>query len=351
MIYKRLIFPPLKWLSRKDPEIAHDLAVRTGKILQSTPGGIGLLKLLTRTPSKVGEYNMSGIPLTNPIGLAAGFDKQGEIPHVLANLFGSIELGAVLKYPQSGNPRPRCHRLEEEEGLLNWYSFNSVGVEQFVLNTQSIQDQPLRIPVGVNIGLNKEVLQEEDPVSKAMIDYCFVMNQVRNIAKWVTINVSSPNTPRLHMLQEPAAIDLILCNVMNEVTQIRNMWKQDVKVAVKVSGDVPRDKLLEIVAICIRRGVHGIIIGNTWPTTHNGQPCGKSGPALFETAFDRVKWAKRFMEESSNRISIVGCGGINSIDRAKKMLEEAGADSLQLLTALIYEGPNFPGRLARGLQR
>lgn len=314
-------------LFRMDAEDAH-------RLVTSTFGRHPWLYPSHRTPiiSEIGPVLWGG-----PVGLAAGADKGGHALMLWERLgFGSIELGTVLPRPQAGNARPRIHRLVEHKAVVNSMGFPSEGMDVVYARLAEYQDRDLwpRIPVGINISKNRDT-----PDDKAHGDYVAVTRRLREFAAWITVNVSSPNTPGLRDLQKADAIRRIVEPVMEEAEQ---------PVFVKLSPDMDYNDLEHTVHTCEDLRVAAIIATNTTlkrPVPAGDLKGGLSGDPLFDLALDSVDVIRRACS-----LPIVGVGGISSPARAIKMLK-AGCSAVQVYTPLVYEGPGLVHRINREVYR
>jgi len=276
-----------------------------------------------------------GLEFPNPVGLAAGLDKHAEHVDALAGLgFGFIELGGVTPQPQPGNPKPRLFRLPAARALINRYGLNSVGIERFV---QNLKIRTTRAVVGVNIGKNKDT-----PNERAAEDYELCLEALYPHVDYVTLNVSSPNTPGLRDLQGGDALSSLLEKILRTREALRQKHGRQVAVALKISPDLD-DKGIEDVAAAARRArIDGLVATNT-TTSRAGverlpqadEAGGLSGAPLKEKASSTIRTLHRHLQ---GEIPIIGVGGILSgADAAEKLA--AGAALVQIYTGLIYRGP------------
>ncbi|MCB4770641.1 quinone-dependent dihydroorotate dehydrogenase [Ancylobacter sp. Lp-2] len=314
-----------------DPETAHGLAIRA---LASLPAG-------TPAPDDPSlAMRAFGLDFPNPVGLAAGFDKEAEVPDAMLGVgFGFVEVGTITPRPQPGNPRPRNFRLAEDRGVINRYGFNSGG--------QMPARERLRLRrgrdgiVGVNVGANKEAL---DRVG----DYVSGVEAFAEYASYFTANVSSPNTPGLRDLQEERALDELLARML----EARDRWAPGVPLLLKIAPDLALAHLDAVVQVARRRKVDGLIVSNTTisrPASlrapQRKETGGLSGRPLFPLA-------TRMLAESYVRVEgafpLIGAGGIDSPEAAIAKIE-AGATLIQLYSALVYEGLGLVGRIKQGL--
>ncbi|GLI92281.1 dihydroorotate dehydrogenase (quinone) [Methylocystis echinoides] len=324
----------LPFLRLLDAEAAH----------RATIAGLKLLP--ARTPEQDDPrlaVSAFGFDFPNPIGLAAGFDKDAEVPDAMLGFgFGFVEVGTLTPRAQPGNPRPRAFRLLEDRGVINRYGFNNEGHAPALARLEA-----RRAPrhdggiVGVNIGANKDA---DDRVA----DYVAGVKAFAHVARYFTINVSSPNTPGLRDLQEPEALSELLARVI----EARDAARVRRPVLLKIAPDLTLDQLDGIVRVARARGVDGMIVSNTTisrPETLRSplaaQGGGLSGAPLFTLSTSML--AQTYLRVDG-RFPLVGAGGVDSADTALRKIE-AGATLVQLYSALVYEGPGLVGRIKQGL--
>jgi len=316
-------FTPL--LRLVDPERAHGWALRAL--------AAGLAGRQTQPDPAALEVRVLGLAFANPIGLAAGFDKNAVAIVPLMRLgFGCVEAGTVTPRPQPGNPRPRLFRLPQHRAVINRLGFNNEGLDAYVGRLKTIESRPARF--GANVGINKEGADPER-------DYPALVAAVTPYADYVTINVSSPNTPGLRDLQSEARLRAILEAIMAQVP-VRP------PLLVKLAPDLSDAGLAAVVETAIACGVQGLIISNTTIARPPGlagenslQVGGLSGAPLFERSTEMLRLAHRL---SRGRLVLVGCGGVRTgADVLAKL--RAGASLVQLYTEFAYEGPVLIPRL------
>jgi dihydroorotate dehydrogenase len=307
-----------------DPETAHDLSLRLAGLLPAR-------KALSR------PVRVMGIDFPNPVGLAAGLDKHAGHVGALARLgFGFLELGGVTPRPQPGNPRPRLFRLPQARALINRYGLNSVGVEAFAENLKHSRTSAI---VGVNIGKNKAT-----PNERAADDYERCMEVVYPLVHYVSINISSPNTPGLRELQSAEFLGALLKRLVQKRDALRERHGRQVALVLKASPDLD-DAAVRGMADAVRRErIDGLIVGNTTVSRdgvaglpHGNEEGGLSGQPLREKALAVLK---RFAIELQGEIPLVGCGGIMSGEDARQRFA-AGASLVQLYSGLVYRGPRL----------
>ena len=311
-----------------DPEAAHNLTLAALKTGQG-------LSLLPRAPAEdpILATELAGLRLPNPIGLAAGFDKDAEVPDAMLRLgFGFVECGSVCPRPQPGNPKPRLFRLVEDEAVINRFGFNSKGVEFAHARLAARAGKPGI--VGINLGANKD---SEDRTG----DYVSGLRALAPLASYVTVNISSPNTPGLRSLQDGAALADLIARVMAARGRL------EVPLFVKVAPDQGEDDWATIARASIDGGVDGLIVSNTTvsrpalASRHAGETGGLSGKPLKPLALAALK---RFRAETGGALPLIAVGGIASGQDAYARIR-AGASAVQLYSALVYHGPGLVTRI------
>ena len=314
-----------------DEENAHQLALRAAGL-----AGI-FLSAVPRSPVRA-----MGIEFPNPIGLAAGLDKNAEHIDALAGLgFGFIEVGTVTPRAQPGNPRPRLFRIEEKQAIINRFGFNNVGVDAFIANVRRSRWNGV---VGINIGKNADT-----PPERAIDDYALCLERVYAHAAYVTINISSPNTKGLRTLQEAHQLDALLSRLTALREQLSQRHGRAVPLVVKVAPDLSADEIQAIADAVRRHRIDGLIATNTTVSRtgveglrHASEAGGLSGAPVREMA-TRVLAA--FAAALKGEAALIGAGGILSgADAAEKF--RAGASLVQLYTGLIYRGPELVSECA-----
>jgi dihydroorotate dehydrogenase len=339
VIHRGLVRP---LLFRLDPERAHTLAIATLGVLARTPPVGALIERRLRVDDPRLHQELWGLQFSNPVGLGAGFDKQAHAVPAWANLgFGFAEIGTVTAVRQPGNPKPRVFRLPDERGLINRLGFNSDGADTVAerLKRWERAGRAHRIPLGINIGKTKVA---ED----AAADYVATFSRVAAYADYVTINVSSPNTPGLRDLQERNALETLVTRIAaaNRVNELRK------PILVKIAPDLDQAALEAIVAIARDRGVDGLIVSNTTVGREGvasplaAEAGGLSGAPLRDLSDDVL----RRVHLLAGGLPIVGVGGVfTGADAWRKIL--AGASLVQIYTRFVYEGAGLPRRINEDL--
>jgi dihydroorotate dehydrogenase len=312
-------------LHRIDPEAAHGLAIRALRAgLAPSPGPVTSPRLQTR---------LAGLDLPNPIGLAAGFDKNATAVGPLSLCgFGFVEVGAATPLPQPGNPKPRLFRLREDRAAINRFGFNNDGAEAIVAR---LAQRRAAVPVGLNLGANKTS-------SDRAADFAKVMDAARAHVDFATVNVSSPNTEKLRDLQGKAA----LAGLLDGVMAVRG----EVPVFLKIAPDLSPSEIEDLAEVAQEAGVAAIIATNTTldrdglRSAHAGETGGLSGQPLFEKS-TRVLARLSTLTD----IPLIGVGGVGSAEQAYAKIC-AGASAVQLYTALVYGGVTLAREIAEGLE-
>lgn len=330
MLY-RLARPLLFALSA---ERAHDLT------LNLLRGGAGRL-WPGRVPAR--PVTVMGLEFPNPVGLAAGLDKNGDCIDGLASLgFGFLEVGTVTPRAQPGNPTPRLFRLPEAGAIINRMGFNNHGVDALVANVRASRYSGV---LGINIGKNKDT-----PVERAVDDYLHCQAKVHAVADYLVVNVSSPNTPGLRSLQHGEALDALLGTLREAQTRLDQQNGKRVPLVIKIAPDNSEDELTAMAEALVRHGIDGVCVGNTTLARpgverlrHGGEQGGLSGVPLRPIA-DRA--LATMQHALAGRLPIIGVGGIHSGADAREK-QRLGADLVQVYSGLIYRGPGLVREIVR----
>jgi len=323
-----------------DPEKAHGLSLKSLDALAR----FGIASLAATSAPRV-PVRVMGLDFPNPVGLAAGLDKDGKHIDGLAALgFGFLEIGAVTPRAQPGNPPPRLFRLPEAEALINRLGFNNDGVEAL---TENIRRSRYRGILGINVGKNFDT-----PNEHAADDYVACLRKVYPHASFVTANVSSPNTKDLRTLQHAGRLDALLAALVAERDSLAKQHGKRVPLAVKVAPDLDEPGIEAIADRVAARGIDAVIATNTTASRDgvghlraSREPGGLSGAPLRALATAVVGRLRRQLPAS---VAVIGVGGIASAADAREKLD-AGANLVQLYTALVYRGPGLVGEIVRGL--
>jgi dihydroorotate dehydrogenase len=320
-----------------EPERAHRLAIRAARARRDEAAATGDSRL---------AVERLGLVFPNPIGLAAGFDKNGAVPDAMLSLgFGFVEVGTVTPLPQQGNPPPRLFRLAADRAVINRLGFNNDGHEAL---TERLYRRAGRSGiVGVNVGANRD---SEDRI----YDYVAGVRLFAPVAAYLTVNVSSPNTPGLRDLQAGAALGELLTRIDQARVAAAAESGRRTPLLLKIAPDMSDIALAELVGTALRLGVDGLVVSNTTVARpelksrrHAEEQGGLSGRPLFERSTAMLARARQF---AGPDWVIIGAGGVDSAAAAWSKIA-AGADLVQLYTGLIYEGPSLPKRIAAGLVR
>ena len=323
----------LALLHRMDPERAHDLSIR------ALAAGLAPLNGGPVTSERL-RLRLAGLDLPNPVGLAAGYDKNARVVGPLMRAgFGFVEVGAATPRAQPGNPKPRLFRLSEDQAIINRFGFNNEGAEAI---GRRLAARTAGIPVGLNIGANK------DSADRAA-DFAQVVRMAGEHADFLTVNVSSPNTEKLRDLQGAQALAALLLGVI----EARDSLSRRPPVLVKIAPDLSPAEITEIAAVASDLGLDGIIATNTTLSRdgisgpHAAQAGGLSGRPLFQRSTCVVAQLYR---DTQGRLPIIGVGGISSAEDAWQKLR-AGASAVQVYSAMIYQGLSLIPRIANDLDR
>ncbi len=327
-------------LLRLPAEAAHDLGLT----------GLDWAGQLITSPPKPLPVNLLGLNFPNPVGLAAGLDKNGDhIDSLLALGFGFVEIGTITPKPQPGNPKPRLFRLPTAKAVINRMGFNNKGVQHLVRRVErskAIQNQAI---IGINIGKNKTT-----PNAQAVNDYLFCLDQVYPVASYITINISSPNTANLRELQNHEALLQLLAPLRDRQQQLAVTHQRQVPLLVKLAPDLEQVQLDDIAEVIQQTEMQGVICGNTTVSRrgvsqlpHGRESGGLSGAPLKKKADNLLKSMRARLPD---QIPIIGVGGITKgQDAAGKI--KAGANLIQFYTGMIYHGPTLINECVNTLRK
>lgn len=333
MLYKTLVKPIVFLI---DPERAHYLTVSIFKFLLSIPLIGSLVKSNFKFESEKLSKDLFGLHFKNPIGLAAGFDKDGKSYNSMSSLgFGFIEIGTVTPKPQAGNPKQRLFRLPKDEALINRMGFNNEGVDAMVERLKNRKKD--HVIIGGNIGKNKVT-----PNEKAIDDYEICFNKLYDYVDYFVVNVSSPNTPDLRSLQDKEPLN----KLMSHISYLRSQKSEYKSVLLKIAPDLSFDQIDDVLEILENNKIDGIICSNTTISREglhtsdevvkqigNG---GLSGAPIKSKALNVVKYVR----QKNATIPIIGVGGINDGKSAQDMFS-AGANLVQVYSGMVYQGPSM----------
>lgn len=327
------------------PEAAHHF---TMPLLQRAARS-GLTSLLDRPAAD--PRHVMGLTFPNPVGLAAGLDKDGSYIDGLAALgFGFLEIGTVTPLAQPGNPMPRMFRLPRAQGLINRMGFNNGGVEAFVANVQASRFYQDRSGIlGLNIGKNATT-----PIERAIDDYLICLEKVYPFADYVTVNISSPNTANLRQLQEADELDSLLQQLKDKQHRLTDKHMRYVPIALKIAPDLDLDQIRVIADALCKHKIDGVIATNTTLSRkavdglpHAQQAGGLSGKPVADASTHVIRILKTQLGDA---VPIIGVGGIMSATDAEEKMR-AGASLIQLYTGLIYGGPGLINACAKALRK
>ncbi len=325
------------------PETAHEVALEGMRLLLRGPLASWMRSRVPNSPREV-----MGLTFPNPVGLAAGLDKNARYIDALGSLgFGFVEVGTVTPRPQPGNPKPRLFRLPKAQAIINRMGFNNLGVEQFITNVEQSRFAREGGILGLNIGKNFDT-----PVEKAVDDYLFCLRRVYPHASYVTVNISSPNTAGLRTLQHGDAFDELLARLKAEQARLSDQHGRYVPLAVKVAPDLAPEEVTTIADALRRHSIDGLIATNTTLSRegveglpHADEKGGLSGAPVFERSTAIVR---QFSQALAGELPIIAAGGILSGADAQAKID-AGASLVQIYTGFIYRGPELVREIAATL--
>ena len=324
-----------------NPEFAHHLAMKSLKLADI----LGLLNLVS-IKNKCKPRVVMGLKFNNPVGLAAGLDKNAEYIDCLSKLgFGFIEIGTVTPRAQPGNPKPRSFRLTKEEGIINRFGFNNDGIDKVIKN---IQKSKFKGILGINIGKNFDT-----PINKATEDYLICFRKSYLFASYITLNVSSPNTQNLRKLQEGESLDDLLRKIKEEQKVLHRTYGKYVPFLLKISPDNTTSQLSFICDLLIKYSIDGVIATNTTLSRNEvrkskkrNESGGLSGQPLWSKSLETLKFLKLKLD---GKIPIIGVGGIMSGEDGKVKIDN-GADLIQIYSGLIFKGYKLIHELCRTIK-
>jgi len=327
-----------------NPELIHHITFKIIKVGGMIPGKIWLWRLIFKVKDTRMEREVFGLKFDNPVGLAAGFDKDARLFDELASFgFGFVEIGTVTPLPQDGNPKPRLFRLENDSGLINRMGFNNQGVEAVV---SRLRRKKSDIIIGGNIGKNKDTPNEE-----AVNDYAICFEKLFPYIDYFAVNVSSPNTPGLRDLQEKEPLTELL-NILQELNNKKDKRKP---ILLKIAPDLTNEQLDDIITIVADTKIDGVIATNTTidrsglKTAKNKvEAIGNGGLSGKPVGLRSTQVIKYLADKSNRAFPIIGVGGIHSAEDALEKLA-AGATLLQIYTGFIYEGPSLVKRINKAI--
>ena len=327
-----------KFIFSMQPESAHEFTIKALKMAGKLPFPI--------FPTPDNPVEVMGLKFKNPIGLAAGADKNGEAIDGFGKLgFGFIEVGTVTPLAQDGNPKPRQFRILEAEGIINRNGFNNLGVDVLVENVKRAKYDGI---LGINIGKNAVT-----PIENALDDYQICLRKVYEYAGYITVNISSPNTKNLRSLQYGEALDELLSGLKAEQARLSQKFQQYKPLVLKIAPDLTEEEIASVADSLIRHRIDGVIAGNTTLSRETvaglinaEQVGGLSGKPLNALS---TKLIMHLAKELNGALPIIGSGGIHSLVSGQEKID-AGAKLLQVYSGLIYEGPGLIQTLAKHIR-
>ncbi|MGB0833138.1 MAG: quinone-dependent dihydroorotate dehydrogenase [Psychrobium sp.] len=321
-----------KLMFQLDPERAHEMAISFLKNTANTPLACAYGQTLPNKP-----VNVMGIDFKNPVGLAAGLDKNGECVDAFDKMgFGFVEVGTVTPRAQDGNEKPRIFRLKEQQAIINRMGFNNHGVDYLVNNVSNRQSKGV---LGINIGKNFDT-----PVENGKDDYLICMDKVYQHASYITVNISSPNTPGLRSLQYGEALDDLLKSLKEKQAALASLHNKQVPLLLKIAPDLSHEEVVQIADSLVRHKVDGVIATNTTlsregveNSTYGNEAGGLSGRPVADKSTQVVKLLN---QEINGQLPIIGVGGIDSAATGAEKFS-AGASLIQVYSGFIYHGPQL----------
>lgn len=330
-----------KTLFLLEPELSHHLSLEVMKWAQR----LHLSGIYRANKSPSVPVEVMGLTFSNPVGLAAGLDKNGDYIDALGDLgFGFIEIGTVTPRPQAGNPRPRLFRLPEHQAIINRMGFNNKGVDHLVAQ---VKKRSYKGVLGINIGKNFDT-----PVEEANKDYLIGLEKVYAYADYITINLSSPNTPGLRKLQVGDALQQLVHTLANRKEQLSTQHQKSVPILIKISPDMNHEEIVHLARVARDCKIDGLIATNTTVSREKimgsalaTEAGGLSGRPIFETSTQVLADLAKILKDE---ITLVGVGGVDSVSTAQSKFN-AGANLIQLYTGFIYQGPQLIEEICRAV--
>lgn len=324
-----------------DPEVSHELSLD----MMSASERLKLIGIL-RPKINCKPVNLMGLEFSNPVGLAAGMDKNGDCLNALGALgFGFLELGTVTPVAQPGNPKPRLFRLKEQEAIINRMGFNNKGVDHLV---QQVKQKRYQGVIGINIGKNKDTPEEQ-----ALSDYTACMDKVYTTADYIAVNISSPNTPGLRNLQFGETLNALIGGINEKRKALADQYGMQVPIAVKVAPDNDTEAFKAISDTLMKHEMDAVIATNTTigrlgveSSKHAAEMGGLSGKPVRELSTEAIAHIKSCVGDD---LPIIGVGGIYSAEDAQEKVD-AGASLVQIYSGFIYKGPELIGDIANSLK-
>lgn len=320
------------FLFKLDPEVVHELTIHQLAWMGGTPFEVFFRNKLPSRPVEV-----MGLKFDNPVGLAAGLDKDGDAIDAFGAMgFGFIEVGTVTPRPQPGNDKPRIFRVIPAQGIINRMGFNNKGVDNLIENVKKSHYKGI---LGINIGKNKDT-----PIENGKDDYLICMDKVYAYAGYIAVNISSPNTPNLRQLQYGDAFDDLLNSLKERQKELAEKHKKYVPLAVKIAPDLSPEELKQVAEALLRHKIDGVIATNTTldremihDMPHAAETGGLSGRPLQNKSTEIIRSLHQYLK---GQIPIIGVGGIDSAMAAREKIQ-AGAELVQIYSGFIYNGPDL----------
>ena len=342
-MYKHILKPVL---FRFNPETAHNMTMKALAFARHIPFSRSIIRAIYHRDSPSLEREVFGIHFPNPVGLAGGLDKNGELYNDLANFgFGFVEIGSLTPKPQDGNPKPRCWRVPEDRALINRFGINNKGVKNAVEHLKKVRPEVI---VAANISKNTSSINED-----AAKDYETAFGLLYDFVDMFVVNVSCPNVVGLTSLQDIT----FLSDIVDRLLDLRMLYDTYKPILLKVSPDLAHEQLDDIVDYCLRSGIDGIVAGNTTRSREGLnsisqeqiEAIGNGGMSGAPVHHKNVELVRYINEKSGGKLPIIGVGGIMSPEDAKEMLD-AGASLIEIYSGFIYEGPSLIKRILRYLE-
>jgi dihydroorotate dehydrogenase len=320
------------FLFKLDPEVVHELTIHQLAWMGGSP-----FKAFFRNKIPSRPVEVMGLKFDNPVGLAAGLDKDGDAIDAFGAMgFGFIEVGTVTPRPQSGNDKPRIFRVIPAQGIINRMGFNNKGVDNLIENVKKSRYKGI---LGINIGKNKDT-----PIENGKDDYLICMDKVYDYAGYIAVNISSPNTPNLRQLQYGEAFDDLLNSLKGRQKALAEKHNKYVPLAVKIAPDLSPEELKQVAEALLRHKIDGVIATNTTldremihDMPHAAETGGLSGRPLQNKSTEIIRQLREYL---NGQIPIIGVGGIDSAMAAREKMQ-AGAELVQIYSGFIYNGPDL----------
>ncbi|MED1791852.1 quinone-dependent dihydroorotate dehydrogenase [Brevibacillus nitrificans] len=335
-----------QYLFQQDPEEIHEKTIHALKLVEDSAPGKAIMRMVYQLRNERLETNLWGLKFPNPVGLAAGFDKNAEVYHALGAMgFGFVEVGTITPQGQPGNPKPRLFRLSEHQAVINRMGFNNLGA--YLASQHLIDFAYSDVPIGINIGKNKVTPNEE-----AASDYSKCLDMLYAYGHYFVINISSPNTPNLRDLQETESLRVLIRAVREKAAELEARGVKKKPILLKVAPDMSDEQMHDVVHAAVEEGISGIIATNTTLSREAvanhpkaDEAGGLSGRPLTESS---TEWVKQIYQEIGDKVPIIGVGGIyNGEDAYNKI--RAGASLVQVYTGMIYQGPGIAKQINKQL--